>query len=147
MKYLSLVVFLSVALFSCKKNDKSDDSLFGVWNVTDTYEYKCSNETTITTLEYTYQLSIDAYGEDSIIITNLNEDEVMYGIFTGSSISVSGVSCSATGIKNDNSIKFTTSGYECELLRYYQAVNNVCDPSSQGISRDDISRNLVAVKN
>lgn len=131
MKRISLFLFFAISIiyFSCNDNDddNNDNGIYGVWNVTDVNTLDCNSNGQSFTYTYTYQISIDKLGEDSIIITNLNERNFTFkGIFTGSSLSFSNGSsgsgaCSGTGIFSNNTINFTIGCHNANLYGDYGA--------------------------
>lgn len=135
MKKLSLLLFaaLSIICFSCNdKNDDDDDSgIYGVWNVTENYTYNCNGQNF--EHSYEYQISINQSQSDSVIITNLFEENWTFdGVLVGNSLSISFGSsgeCPTTGIVSNNSISFnsgcTHKNFDAQVM-----VTNGCDYSS-----------------
>lgn len=143
---LGLFLFgLFSSISSCDNSNDDENTLLGIWNVTDTYDITCDGVSE--TKMFTYQITIDQWKEDSIIITNMNEETSMYGIYSGNSIVATQVgqssNCEASGIVNGTNISFTLNGYECDNGNLYQYLNNNCTPSNSSID----NRNLTAAKN
>lgn len=125
-----LAVFLIVSCGNDDDNNNNDTGIFGVWNVIDTYQYNdCNGQPK--TFSYEYQISIDEYNSDSIIIVNLLASSFPFkGIFSGSSLSFdSGLtgssSCSGSGIFQNNSISFSLNCSHSQLYNEYTTQCNV----------------------
>lgn len=151
MKKLSLLFFalLSVFYYSCDKNNDDDDNdsnsdLFGVWNVVETINFRC--DTTDYTLTYNYQITIDEWGTDSLIITNFNETNYeFYGFATDNSLTIemSTGECDATAIRNDNTLNFNTVCRNIHFANDYNAIGlSNCNPGNTTYT----SNELIATK-
>jgi hypothetical protein len=131
MKKIFPFLFTLLVLASCGKDDDDnggDSSIFGIWNVTEKYTYSCNGQNFEN--NFSYQISVSEWKTDSILVTNLFEQNwTFYGYYSGSSLAIDLPpygECLTTGIVNNNSVALnsncTNKNFNIDIV-----INNGCD--------------------